>query len=151
MWHKVNSSPVCFEAKTNQFGRFYAPSSGKLAAIKLVHRYGYVSCHTGSTSHWSYWGCGAEPCLRGQVNVVITTSANHVLLPSSKFITTGTKRSKIPGHNSLSPELVLSVFSQPHGVTAGQELRLWYGEDLVNQSEGDNGGRACCDVYAHYA
>ena len=53
-------------------------------------------------------------------------------------------------YNSLSPELILSVYSHPRWVSSGQELRLWYGEDLVNSSEGDNGGRACCDVYALY-
>ena len=144
---------MCFEAKNNQFGRFYVPSSGKLAAIKLVHRYGYVSCDTRISFYWSYWGCGVNPWngLKDLVDVVITNSANHILLPATQFITTGTKWSKIPGHNSLSQELVLSVISQPHGVTAGQELRLWYGEDLVNLSEGNNGGRVCCDVYVDYA
>ena len=43
-WRKVNSAPVCFGAKHNVFGRFHLPSSGKLAAIKLVHLYGYVAC-----------------------------------------------------------------------------------------------------------
>ena len=145
---------MCFGAKNNQFGRFYVPSSGKLGAVKLVHRYGYVSCDTRKISHWSYWGCGTTPCspARDDVNIVITTSANHTILPAKEFIVSETlKWYKIPGYNSLSPELVLSVFSQPHGVTAGQELRLWNGEDLVNQSEGDNGGSACCDVYVHYA
>ena len=149
-WLKVNSSPVCFEARNNQFGTFYVPSSGNLAAIKLVHRYGNVSCHTGSTSNWSYWGCGADPPLRGQVNVVITASANYVLFPPDRFNASDTKWYKIPGYNSLSPELVLSRFSHPYWVDSSQELRLWYGEDLVNQSEEDNDGRACCDVYVKY-
>ena len=144
---------MCFEAKNNQFGRFYVPSSGKLAAIKLVHRYGYVSCDTQIIFYWSYWGCGDNPWngLRDLVDVVITNTANHTLLPATQFITMDRTKSKIPGHNSLSQELVLSVISQPHWVTAGQELRLWYGEDLVNHSEGNNGGRVCCDVYVDYA
>ena len=56
-WRKVNKWPVCFEAKGNRFGRFYVPR-GRLAAIKLVHLYGYVSCHVHGPSFWSYWGCG---------------------------------------------------------------------------------------------
>lgn len=83
------------------------------------------------------------------VDVTITTSGNRILLPPSQFITmSSTKWSKIPGYNSLSPELVLSVFSSPPAVASGQELRLWYGEDLVNKIESDNGGISCCEVYA---
>ena len=32
-------------------------------------------------------------------------------------------------------------------MASGEELRLWYGEDLANVFEEDNGGRVCCDVY----
>ena len=139
---------MCFGAKNHQFGRFYAPKGGRLAAIKLVHLYGYVSCHRHITSYWSYWGCGYIPGLKDDVNVVVTTSANHVLFPPSQFTISNTKWSNIIGYNSWSPELVLSVFSHPYWVSSGQELRLWYGEDFANLSEDDNGGRACCDVYA---
>ena len=82
------------------------------------------------------------------MDVVITTSTNSVFLPPSQFISSSTKWSKIPGYNSLSPELVLSVFPSPLTATSGQVLRLWYGEDLVDSSEGDNGGTCCCDVFA---
>lgn len=139
---------MCFGAKNHQFGRFYAPKGGRLAAIKLVHLYGYVSCHRHNVAHWSYWGCSHHDYVNDNVGVVITTTANHVLFPPSQFIKTSEKWSYIIGYNSWSPELVLSVFSHPHWVSSGQELRLWYGEDFANFSEDDNGGRACCDVYA---
>ena len=143
---------MCFGARNHQFGRFYVPKSGNLAAIKLVHRYGYVSCDTREVSHWSYWGCGDKTWndINKMVDVVITNSDNHILLPPNQFFTIGNHWSKIPGYNSLSPVLVLSVFSHPHWVTSGQELRLWYGEDLVNWTEARNGGRVCCDVYVDY-
>ena len=84
----------------------------------------------------------------GKINVVITNSDNQVLLPPSEFIVNdGAKWSKIPGYDSLSTELVLPFFS-PSQVGYHQELRLWYGEDLMNAGEGDNGGTACVDVYA---
>ena len=148
-WEKQNTSPVCFGAKDNQYGRFYVTGSyRKLAAVKLVHLYGYVSCYTRYVSHWSYWGCGSYRGALGKINVVITTSGNHVLLPPRQFIArAGSKWFQVPGYNSLSPELVLSFFS-PSRVNRRQELRVWYGEDLMNTSEGDNGGTACVDVYA---
>ncbi|KAL9960073.1 hypothetical protein ACROYT_G033477 [Oculina patagonica] len=144
-WIKLNSGPVCFGAKGDQFGKFSVPSGGSLLAIKLVHLHGYVSCNTRGVSNWSYWGCG-----KGHVDVTITTSANHLLLPPSQFDAGSAKKSQIPGYNSLSPELVLSVFSSPLTVTSGQELRLWFGEDLANSSESDNGGTSCCDVFARF-
>ena len=139
---------MCFGARDNRFGKFLVPSSGKLASVKLVHVYGYVAC-AGRATYRSYWGCHQYPGLKNHVDVVITTSGGGVLLPSSQFITDKkAKWSLIPGYNSLSPELVLSAFSNPPSVTRGQELRLWYGEDLANSSESDNGGTSCCDVYA---
>ena len=148
-WEKQNTSPVCFGAKDGQFGRFYVKSGyRKLAAVRLVHLYGYVSCDTRHVSYWSYWGCGLMGWGLGKINVGITTSGNHVLLPPRQFIVNdGAKWSQVPGYNSLSPELVLSFFS-PSRVNHHQELRVWYGEDLMNTSEGDNGGTACVDVYA---
>ena len=141
---------MCFGAKSDQFGKFSVPSGGKLLAIKLVHLQGYVSCDTRQVYHWSFWGCGSHGNLKGHVNVAITTSANHILLPASQFFTGSSKWSKIPGYNSLSPELVLSVFSSPLTVSSGQELRLWYGEDLTASTESDNGGKSCCDVFARF-
>ena len=112
-WIKLNTLPVCFGAKDNKFGKFSVPSGGSLLAIKLVHVHGYVTRAKNQVYHLSYWGCGAHSSLSDQVDVVITTSTNSVLLPPSQFILTGTRWSKIPGYKSLSPELVLSVFSVP--------------------------------------
>ena len=81
--------------------------------------------------------------------MVVTNSTNHVLLPADEFSSNSvTKWFKIPGYNSLSPEIVLSVLFRPPWMTSGEELRLWNGEDLMNRSESDNGGRVCCDVHA---
>ncbi|CAH3022021.1 unnamed protein product [Porites evermanni] len=148
-WRKVNKWPVCFEAKGNRFGRFYVPG-GRLAAIKLVHLYGYVSCHVHGPSFWSYWGCGDNPSMRLNtlVNAVITDSSNHILLPPIQFQKISSlKWYRVPGYNSLSPELVLPFFSSPNWVHSNQELRVWYGENLV-KNNGDNGGKVCADVYA---
>ena len=144
---------MCFGAKNNQYGKFNVPSNGNLAAVKLVHLYGFVTCLNWGELSWSHWGCGI--CWKeNQINVVITTTANAngILLPPSQFKTSASGTwYKIRGYSDMSPELVLSFFAHPHSVTAGQELRLWYGEDLMNFTEDDNDGRVCCDVYALFA
>ena len=145
---------MCFGARHNVFGKFHLPSSGKLAAIKLVHLYGYVSCESSNPSHWSYWGCGHLHATKNHINVVITNAHNHIILPPNQLLASGGiaagKWYNDVGYSSLSPELVLSVFSHTPPVSSGQEFRVWYGEDLVNWAEGDNDGKVCSDVYALY-
>ena len=150
-WVKANLRPVCFGARDNKYGSFKVPSSGKIAAIKLVHLSGYVSCAVGSILNWSFWGCGNHAgILQKHVSVTITTSSNALLFPPNAFFTFGHGRwSELPGYDSFSPEIILPRFS-PYSVSSDQELRLWYGEDLVAHTEVDNGGLVCCDVYVLY-
>ena len=130
---------MCFGTQNHEYGRFSVPSTGDLAAIKLVHLYGYVLCS--SRSKWSIWGCGGP-----KVNVIITTAANDVILPPAE-LSDARHWATIPGYTSLSPELVLSVFSGLRPVTSGEEFHLWYGEDFVDATEVDNRGTVCSDVY----
>ena len=148
-WIKANGSPVCFSARNTQYGTFNTPLGGKVAAVKLVHLYGYVTCHKYNADNWSFWGCGHR--VKDLVDVVITRSNNQIILPANQFIgNRAGKASKVPGYNSFSPEIILSVFSTPLSLPAQTQLRLWYGEDLVNYTEADNGGRVCTDVYVLY-
>ena len=145
---------MCFGARSNSYGSFTAPITGNLVAVKLVHRFGYVSCHVHVSTHWSFWGCGENNSkgLKALVDTVITDDHNRVLMPPTQLEKDlgGFKWNKVPGYNSQSPEIVLSRFS-PTSVHRGKRLRLWYGEDLANLSEGDNVGRVCCRVYAMHA
>ena len=148
------SSLVCFGAKGDSYGWFTAPIGGNLVAVKLVHRFGYVSCDVRVSTYWSFWGCGENKYkgVNALVDTVITDNHNRILMPPSQLEKDlgGFKWYKIPGYNSQSPEIVLSRFS-PTSVHRGKRLHLWYGEDLANLSEGDNGGKVCCKVYAMYA
>jgi len=145
-WVKLDS--VCFGTKNNQYGSFNVPYGGKIAVLTLHHLSGYVSYQTGYITHWSFWGCGNHNVLKNHVNVVITTSSNHAILPLSQVFTHGDgKWAELPGFNSLSPEIVLPFFTA-YSVNSGQEFRVWYGEDLVDFYEADNDGRVCSEVYA---
>ena len=150
-WKKANSDPVCFEARGNKYGSFRAPSAGNVASIKLVHLYGYVTCYKGNADHWSFWGCGYN--LVDLVNVVITSSANNIILPPTEFMTyehAAGKWAKVPGYNSFSNEIVLSRFSSAFQVFTNQQFHLWYGEDLEDYTEDSNDGKVCADVYILY-
>ena len=151
-WRKLNHGAVCFSARGERPGRFYVPS-GDLAAIKLVHLYGYVTCQKRISSSWSHWGC-AIPNVRYHVGVAITTNSSYTaILPLSRFLSGSSevkarKWSRIPGYTGLSSTLVLS-FDSPY-YSSGETFRLWYGEDLTNSTENDNAGRTCCDVYGRF-
>ena len=122
-----------------------------MAAVKLIYLSGYVTCSV-QISHWSFWGCGDHPSEKNHVSLPITTSTNALLMPPNQFFAHagGAGRwSQLPGYNSFSPEIILPRFS-PYSVSSGQELRLWFGEDLVNFTEGDNAGLVCCNVYVLY-
>ena len=148
-WVKVSSSPVCFGAKRNTFGRFNVPFGGDIAAIKLVHLSGYVSCDKRNFSYWSYWGCGKRAGVEDYLGVTITTTQNTIITPEQPFLKNNPpgKFSDLPPYKSFTPEIILPRFS-PYKATSGQKLRLWYGEDLVDFTEFDNEGLVCCDVYA---
>ena len=83
------------------------------------------------------------------VDIVITDRHNHTLLPPTQFETyRSVKYSQIPAYDSVSPEIIMSGFSATP-VETGKQMRLWFGEDLVNILEGDNGGTVCCTVLRH--
>ena len=112
----ILASPlVCFGAKGDSYGWFTAPINGSLVAVKLVHRFGYVSCHVHDGTNWSFWGCGEHKYkgVNRLVDTVITDDHNRILMPPTKLRKNlgGLKWYKIPGHNSQSPEVVLARFS----------------------------------------
>jgi len=77
--------------------------------------------------------------------IVITDSSNHILLPENEQFPF-----RIPGYHANSPELVFPDLLTPVPVSSGQELRVWYSEDLKDYYEGDNDGITCADVYAKF-
>jgi len=136
---KLQQSNVCFGARDNQFGAFTMKQSGTLVGIKLVHKSGFVACKSGAARK-SNWGCGGGP-----VSIAVTDDEDAMIFPDKAgrggWIT-------VLGYNSKSKDLVLNKPAKPFSVDAGTEMKLWYGEDFTDSTEGDNSGRSCADVYA---
>ena len=141
-WSKLNTDPVCFGAKDDRFGSFEIETGGSVNAVRLVHVSGSVSCNVNA-------GADARArfgCRKGEyILTVITTSNDVILLPKS-----GETLYTLPGYYADSREIAFTDISAPLLLSSGQELRIWYGEDLKNSGEGDNGGSSCIDVYAKY-
>ena len=142
LWRKLNSAPVCFGAKNDQFGRFQVEFGGSFGAVKLVHLYGFVTCAKELQNAWTKWGCGRRWQL---IRIFITDASKTIPLPMGRpsgYI--------IPGYNSNSTEIVFIGFPLSRHLSSGRELRLWYAQDLFNSSEYNNGGKSCADIFAKY-
>ena len=117
-WRKINSAPVCFGAKDNQFGRFQVELGGSIQAVKLVHLSGQVTCNHREVNAWSKWGCG-PPYSVLLIHVFLTDASNTILLPMGQ-----SSRYTIPGYDAQSSEIVFSVFPSPLHLSSNKELRL---------------------------
>ncbi|XP_015760546.1 PREDICTED: uncharacterized protein LOC107339751 [Acropora digitifera] len=126
-WRRLNSNPVCFETKDNQFGAFVVEVGGHIDAVKLIHLHGQVSCNV-SKGWWSNWGCGGR-----NLFVLLTNSSDDILMP--KVVVDGQKY-KVKGYDSTSSEIIWKNFTTPIRFTSEQELRLWFGQDLLDINEG---------------
>ncbi|XP_031559478.1 uncharacterized protein LOC116295712 isoform X2 [Actinia tenebrosa] len=126
-----------------------------ITAIKLVHLSGYLMCNVLQDSCKSNWGCAAYTTTRNnsyedRLYTIITDHQDHKILPKDEFIKSFVSLSySLPGITSQSPELLFTNFTTPMNVTAVQEFRIWYGQDLVNKSESNNEGNACVEVYVY--
>ncbi|XP_031567754.1 uncharacterized protein LOC116302562 [Actinia tenebrosa] len=142
-WLKINASPVCFGARNDSYGSFYMKINGTAVhKLKLIHLSGYVTCHKEKDERKSNWGCRKNS---DKLWTIITDSTNQRILPQDGA--PQYSRYSIPGFTSSSHELIFENFTSPMVITTGQEYRIWYTEDLRNDSESDNGGTSCADVY----
>lgn len=57
-WQKLNTAPVCFGAKGDNFGSFEVEIGGSVNSVKLVHVAGEVTCiWSDGNNAWSKFGC----------------------------------------------------------------------------------------------
>lgn len=154
-WIKLNTSPVCFGSHGSSYGNFTIPETGHVITFKLVYLSGYVNCRVSDPQYRSKWGCSflASP---NNLAVFITDSLQQRILPTDKASFRGgsgchaTTLYGVPGFTSESPELGFHNFSVPLAVSVGQELQIWYTEDLYDCFAGDNEGQTCTDVFGLY-
>lgn len=151
IWQQINLRQVCFHAKGKRPGEFQYLGEGKLlGAMKLVHREGTVRC-VANTAYDSRWGCYHYPTLvKFPLNVVVTDNHNNIIFPAEKYFKNTGLWYNLPFTDALhSDALVFTNYNHPVYLARGARVRIWYGEDLKNWYNGDNGGRVCVDVYGH--
>ena len=131
------------------------PIRGTVTAFRLEYLHGYVSCSTwrGSVTQ-SNWGCGNHPDTSSygldSLAVLITNSTNQIIAPHNPTwrVEAGGWYS-LNGFNTFSPNVVIET-RPGYKVEKGEQLRVWYGEDLKDYYSSNDGGRVCLNVYAFF-
>ena len=157
-WQKINADPVCFGGRNDNYGAFYITKTGHVNTMKLVRKSGSIRCNPNKP--YSYWTC-THQAYDKKLMTIITNASKEVLLPPTEDLegsryNGATASCQKPHFYSLrgigikSTQLVFRNLSNPLFLSRGQELQIWYGQDLVKCSENDNTGTTCVDVYAWY-
>lgn len=153
-WIKMKPQPgnssVCFGDRGDTPGIFATPSSGDVITFKLIHLNGNVSCAQGS---YTNWGCNQGTAPERMGTFIADLNRTRLLPSDAELFGTELPCNKqtyysLPGHTPDSPELLFDNFTNPLRVTVGQQFAVWFGEDLDDCGELDNGsGETCVDVY----
>lgn len=144
---------VCFGSKDDSYGAFKILVPGRIVTFKLTYLNGSVSCYKDSSSSKSNWGCRLKRVYT--MGTHITYSNKTRLLPKSEYLQgeTGCAQSyyHLPWATIDSSELVFDNLSSPLAVTANKEFQVWFGEDLINCRDRNNGvQKTCARVYGLY-
>ena len=128
--------------RKKNYGVIRFKREGLLKGIKLEHISGYLTCHIGNPHATSLWGCDTE------VLTLITDTNNRVVFPAN---IDNPRQPDVRVYDAKTSQiLVYTNFAYPSFFVKGQELRIWYVEDLYNQFTSDNGGTRCVKVYAKF-
>ncbi|XP_022793011.1 uncharacterized protein LOC111332021 [Stylophora pistillata] len=146
-WTKINSDPVCFGTKDNDYGSFAIQEAGQIYTFKLVHTSGSVTCVTNLES--TKWGCSYSDY--GDYNLMTVMTYRNGVLQLAEFVRNINEyRYQLDGFDVNSPTLVFNLLPTPLSVSRYQEFQVWYGQDLAGFTEENNAGETCTDVYALY-
>lgn len=153
----ASQGSTCFGAKDNAYGVFEASQDGFIKDLKITHKSGFINCAEGIQWLRSLWGChnreiGAEIL----INIHITDNNNTRLFPSPvvqyHLLFGKDGYYFLPPFEGRSNHIKFSDKSPRVFVKKGQQLRLWFGEDLLNRYDitDNNGGKHCVDIMASY-
>jgi len=149
-WIKLNASPRCYGARDNLYSAFTITNKGVLLSMKLVRLNGSITCDTNNEHGWNYWGCVDFKGNHMYMSVIITNATNQPVFPDNPYFISAPKTYNIPGYSVFSPDIIFPKLLKPRSMVIGQEYRIWFGQDMANLGENNNGGLVCVDVLGLY-
>jgi len=150
-WTRLNDEKVCIIPQYDSPGTFSCPFDGFIGGIKLVHLYGKITCDSKNRYFQSKWGCNKD--IFNPLGIFITDIHKRIIFNRTGSDPPGNVR--VPWYSSelfdgSSEELVFNRMNDPVFANSNSKFFVWYGEDLINRDEQNNGGKTCIDVYAHF-
>ena len=150
-WVKLNQNPVCYGGKGSDYGSFKVDTDVLIHKVKFVYRSGGIFCNP--TKKAGYFGCPYAGLVEDYFAVFLTDTTNNPVVPASPVFFGENRGSpmrgwyRVQGHKTFATTVTLSTGSSSFQLKAGQEFRIWHGEDLFNNWETNNSGKTCADVY----
>ena len=137
-------------ARDESHGRWEVASRVCGRKLKLMHRSGSVA--NGPNNHSNFGSGGNTEHIAAHVTMGKGTV--HAIAPKAgdpkvTFMDNGWYQ--LSGYNANSPylefDLPLANEESFYCFEVGTEYHLWYGEDMTEHTEEDNGGTAYTDIY----
>ncbi|XP_066920978.1 uncharacterized protein [Clytia hemisphaerica] len=143
---------TCYGTKEDNYGKFNMKRAGKIQQITLVHKSGYVTCDKSKPEYKSDWGCFiTDSVLSTYVGTVVTRQDNSILFPFFKLRDDGYYFINHRNGQKFYRMTLYKVLPKTQIVVRkDEEIRIWWGQDLLNINEDKSAGRHCVEVYAVY-
>ena len=142
----MNQNPVCYGGKGNSYGSFKIDKDVLIHKVKFVYRSGEIFCTSGAGKKGGYFGCSYSG-VKDYFTVYLTDTTNTLIVPAPPVFSSVSGWYRVHGHKTFATTLTLSTGTNAFGLKAGQYLRIWHGEDLYNNTEDNNSGKTCTDIY----
>ncbi|XP_066918935.1 uncharacterized protein [Clytia hemisphaerica] len=144
-WQQMTTNPICYGTRDESFAKFNISKDGSIAGFRMEHVSGSVGCISGDKS---YWGC-ATHYTKDVIMTVITDVERKYIVPN-EYNTAVIDSLRYPPYHAMSKDLVMYT-GKPYKVTKHQELRVWYGDDVLDYFEWDNtSDEHCINVFVMY-
>lgn len=147
----VGGGDLCVGAKDDKFGEFEIPETGIIITFELTYKNG-PGIVTHHSYDYGYWGPDRES--QDRLYIFVTDVAGNRIAPSNDY-EKWVERQKVSfkiDHVFVTNKLLkLPETSIPRlTYQAGTKFRIWCGEDLTDDGDGDNAGEVCVDVNVVY-
>jgi len=147
----VDLGLVSYGTRENEFGKFVSPIEGILCGLRIEHVSGYVLCNANQSCK-SNWACHTEGLDKDFSQTIVSNSENKPLFPKNFYdIEAHWNSYPFPGLKDRDQYLEFEYnHSYCSHVSIDESLRIWYGPDFNDNSEGDNSGTHKVHIYGYY-
>jgi len=141
---------ICIGSRNEKYGILKMPASGFLGAMTFIHVEGELACFRDQRFATNF-GCDINKNTRDAFSIFVTTSDNQIILPGNdNQLRRDHLFYEVVGASSRDAKVFTLQPDEPTFFNKGDEIRVWYGEDLWNRHDWGNGdSEVCVHVYGN--